>query len=163
MRPRTKRDYKNALDDIYNAFQEHGTLGAGAFSNIPIHQDVLRELKKRGAVLFTGRTRSLKMWWNPDVIRPGNTAAESIMKTLLQYERDKVSKRDPNRRHNPVPKRQEPKAIEQPSTKDISSCSDDELIAEVIRRGFLELTFKEENDGSLSVTVIKGKTYKLNL
>lgn len=158
MRPRTKRDYKNALDDIYNAFQEHGTLGAGAFSDSPIHREVLCELKKRGAVCFSGRTRSLKMWWNPQAIRPGNTAAESIMNEILERERMKSQRK----RNKQKPERKE-RSIEQPSAKDISLYTDEELIYEFMRRGFLELTFKEGNDGDITVTVIKGKTYKLNL
>ena len=55
------------------------------------------------------------------------------------------------------------RSIEQPAAKDISLYTDDELIYEFMRRGFLELTFKEGNDGDITVTVIKGRTYKLNL
>lgn len=153
MRPRTKRDYKIALDDIYNAFQEHGTLGAGAFSNSPIHRDVLCELKKRGAVLFTGRTRSLKMWWNPDAIRPGNTAAESIMTTIVEYDRNKqLRRRDRNRRRKPKPlqpKKQEGDDVipEQPPKNELNSVRDEDLFLELWRRGYRELDFHIYNDG----------------
>ena len=55
------------------------------------------------------------------------------------------------------------RSLEHPAAKDISLYTDEELIYEFMRRGFLELTFKEGNDGDITVNVIKGKTYKLNL
>lgn len=67
------------------------------------------------------------------------------------------------RRRNKQKLEREERSIEQPAAKDISLYTDEELIYEFMRRGFLELTFKEGNDGDITVTVIKGKTYKLNL
>ena len=80
------------------------------------------------------------------------------MNEILERERMKSQRK----RNKQKPERKE-RSIEQPSAKDISLYTDEELIYEFMRRGFLELTFKEGNDGDITVTVIKGKTYKLNL